>query len=98
MHDKLFRDKTASDLPASLPVYSKQDGEKENTKHQNSRFLSVTHNGQEFYIRKSTAVWLFSEGERVSSDRLIRVRGNQGPPDKTHDNKHKRDSIKVGDI
>ena len=29
------------------------------------------------YIRKGTAVWLFQEGERVSSDRLLRVRANQ---------------------
>ena len=29
------------------------------------------------YIRKSTAVWLFQEGERVSSDHLLRVRSNQ---------------------
>ena len=29
------------------------------------------------YIRKSTAVWLFNEGERLSSDRLIRVRDSQ---------------------
>jgi hypothetical protein len=29
------------------------------------------------YIRKSTAVWLFSEGERLSSDRLFRERSTQ---------------------
>ena len=29
------------------------------------------------FIRKTTAVWLFQEGERVSSDRLFRVRAKQ---------------------
>ena len=29
------------------------------------------------YIRKSTAVWLFQEGERISSDRLLRVKAKQ---------------------
>ena len=29
------------------------------------------------FIRKTTAVWLFQEGERVSSDRLFRVRTKQ---------------------
>ena len=29
------------------------------------------------FIRKTTAVWLFQEGERVSSDRLFRVREKQ---------------------
>lgn len=32
---------------------------------------------EQIYIRKSTAVWLFQEGERVSSDRLLRIRCNQ---------------------
>ena len=29
------------------------------------------------FIRKTTAVWLFQEGERVSSDRLFRVQSKQ---------------------
>ena len=29
------------------------------------------------FIHKTTAVWLFQEGERVSPDRLIRVRETQ---------------------
>ena len=29
------------------------------------------------FIRKTTVLWLFQEGERVSSDRLFRVRGKQ---------------------
>ena len=41
------------------------------------KFISVAHNGETIYIRKSTLVWLFQEGERVSSDRLFRVRVKQ---------------------
>lgn len=40
-------------------------------------FLQVDLDGKSLYIRKTTAVWLFQEGERVSSDRLFRVRCKQ---------------------
>ena len=33
--------------------------------------------GQSIFIRKTTAVWLLQEGERVSTDRLFRVRHKQ---------------------
>lgn len=33
--------------------------------------------GKVVYIRKSTAIWLFQDAERVSSDRIFRVRANQ---------------------
>ena len=42
-----------------------------------SQFLQIDYKGQPMYIRKSSAVWLFSEGERLSSDRLIRERDSQ---------------------
>ncbi len=42
---------------------------------QANRFVKVLlHNDEEYYIRKQTAVWLFQESERLSSDRLFRVR------------------------
>ena len=40
-------------------------------------FLQVFVNKVPIFIRKTTAVWLFQEGERVSSDRLFRVRNKQ---------------------
>ena len=40
-------------------------------------FVEVTHNGKTCFIRKTTAVWLFQECERVSTDRLFRVRSTQ---------------------
>lgn len=39
-----------------------------------SLFLQDDLDGKSMYIRKTTAVWLFQEGECVSSDRLFRVR------------------------
>jgi len=41
------------------------------------RFLEVMHSGGPIYIRKTTIIWLLQEGERVSSDRLFRVRAKQ---------------------
>ncbi len=41
-------------------------------------FLKVSgEDGKSVFIRKITAVWLFQEVERVSSDRLFRVRNKQ---------------------
>lgn len=42
-----------------------------------SPFLEVSTNERSFYIRKTTAVWLFQESERVSSDRLFHVHCKQ---------------------
>ena len=38
------------------------------------RLLEIVHNGKRMFIHKTTVVWLFQEGERVSADRLFRVR------------------------
>ena len=40
-------------------------------------FVEVTIKGRAVLIRKTTAVWLFQETERVSADRLFRVRLKQ---------------------
>lgn len=42
-----------------------------------SRFVEVHQNGHTDFIHKTTAVWLFQEGERVSSDHLFHVRAKQ---------------------
>ena len=39
--------------------------------------VSCGDSGVHVFIRKTTAAWLFQEGERVSSDRLFRVRNKQ---------------------
>ena len=40
-------------------------------------FVEVYKGESTIFIRKTTAVWLFQESERVSSDRLFRVRDKQ---------------------
>ena len=37
----------------------------------------LTHNHKRILIRKTTALWLLQEGERISMDRLFRVRSKQ---------------------
>ena len=37
----------------------------------------LTHNHKSILIRKTTALWLLQEGERISTDRLFRVRSKQ---------------------
>ena len=49
----------------------------ENSKKTFSPYVDVTHNDRTFSIRKTTAVWLLQESERVSTDRLFRVREKQ---------------------
>ena len=41
------------------------------------KFVQINHKGEVIYIRKTTLVWLFQENERVSNDRLFRVRAQQ---------------------
>ena len=38
------------------------------------RLLEIEYNGKRMFIHKTTAVWLFQEGEQVSADRLFRVK------------------------
>ncbi len=39
--------------------------------------MKIERDGKDYFINKTTAVWLLQEGERVSSDRLFRVRSKQ---------------------
>lgn len=62
-------------VPVScLPLYSLNNELSASSLPINTSLLPVEHCGKTFYIRKSTAVWLLSESERVSTDRLLRVR------------------------
>ena len=40
-------------------------------------FVEMSHNEKVFHIHKSTAVWLFQECARVSTDHLFRVQSKQ---------------------
>ena len=61
-----------STLHSTLPETSTTQNQCSSNKH--SPFLKLS---DDTFIRKTTAVWLLQEGERVSSDRLFRVRGKQ---------------------
>ena len=61
----------------SLPIYTKNPVQSSKATTKFSRFVEVNHIGGTIYIHKTTAVWLFQEGETVSADRLFRVRQKQ---------------------
>lgn len=66
---------------SSVPLYDTLDsptGKKSKNKPIFSPFLEVKlKDDTSIFIRKTTALWLFQEGERVLSDQLFRVRAKQ---------------------
>ena len=67
---------------SGMPIYERvetQDkkGRKQNQKSFNPFVEVQVRDGQSIFICKTTAVWLLQEGERVSTDRLFRVRHKQ---------------------
>ena len=95
----------------TIPMYIQNEITKDSssnssqTKSKYSSLLEVIYNGKKMFITKSTAVWIFQEGERVSSDRLIRIREKQllstsktMPTAVTTTTPDKYDVISVGDI
>ena len=75
----LCRNNTShSDGKTLIPLYRVGDQNDASVKRkQSNNFLEVQHKGEKIFIRKSTLVWMFQEGERVSTDRLFRVRVKQ---------------------
>jgi len=73
--------KSESDGISYIPMYKAADrvatDQLKKKRKLSTNFIEVDHNGEKIYIRKSTLVWLLQEGERVSSDRLFRVRLKQ---------------------
>ena len=63
----------------SLPMYQVEEEsvKGKTTKFKHCPFVEINHDGNSLYIHKTTAVWVLQEGERVSSDRLFRVRSKQ---------------------
>jgi len=59
----------------SISMFEMND-DKDNSQPLPSKYqlLEIVHNGKRMFIHKTTVVWLFQEGERVSADRLFRVR------------------------
>ena len=62
-----------------MPCYAftNSDAAEEVGKKAFSPYVEVSVNDRKFSIRKTTAIWLLQENERVSSDRLFRVREKQ---------------------
>jgi hypothetical protein len=69
----------AKDEESKFPVYvKKDDNHTEDYKTvSHSPFVEVKLGERNVYIRKTTAIWLFQDTERVSSDRIFRVRATQ---------------------
>ena len=74
------------------------------TTNTHSAFVEL-HNGKYALIRKTTAVWLFQEGYRMSSDRLFRVRCKQPYSSNVSHNQHTESanpiishSIQIGEM
>lgn len=63
--------------PKGRDLETKGKGKGKCSKSKHCRFVEVTLNEKTVYISKTTAVWLLQEGERVSTDRLFRVRNKQ---------------------
>ena len=62
----------------TIPIYKKANKSQEKQNFtRDHKFIEINHNDESIFIRKTTLVWLFQEGERVSSDRLFRVRSTQ---------------------
>jgi len=63
---------------STVPLYMKVDCTEKQQQKKFSPFVEVNHhNGKVFHIHKTTAVWLFQECERVSTDHLFRVQAKQ---------------------
>ena len=63
-------------LNSGMPSYAFTDSDM-NAGKKFSPYVEVSLNDRTFSIRKITAIWLLQENERVSSDRLFRVREKQ---------------------
>ena len=60
---------------SAVPLYYPQEIERKPAGI--TPFVEVCIKGHTFMVRKTTAIWLFQESERVSADRLFRVRDKQ---------------------
>ena len=77
LHRSSFKRLTGPTLP--MPMFQIDEGSSKGkmTKRKHCPFVEVQHAGKTLFVNKTTAVWLLQEGERVSSDRLFRVRCKQ---------------------
>ena len=72
---------------SALPLYGAFEQQDDKVKTTEKKFESQKHcqlvevvtqdSSKPVYINKTTVVWLFQEGERLSADRMFRVRNKQ---------------------
>ncbi len=60
----------------TIPLFEETD-KKSRSARKYCPNVKIERDGKDYFINKTTAVWLLQEGERVSSDRLFRVRNKQ---------------------
>ena len=75
LHKSVFKRVPDNSLPLYVEDNSTSKKAKKSKKY--SSLVEMKHNEKVMYIHKTTVVWLMQEGERVSSDRLFRVRSTQ---------------------
>lgn len=75
LHKTAFKRVTDSSMPLFEEVGT--PSKKTLSRHKHNPVVAVTQNGKKLFINKTTAVWLLQENERVSTDRLFRVRAQQ---------------------
>ena len=75
LHTSVFKRVPGSPLP--LYAETSTDTGKPAHRRKYHPYLPIKHKEKDMYIHKTTAVWLLQEGERVSADRLFRVRSKQ---------------------
>ena len=63
----------------TIPTYKLTETEnRERQKFKKDKnFIEIIHNDESVFVRKTTLVWLFQERERISNDRLFRVKLKQ---------------------
>lgn len=63
----------------TIPTYKliKTENKERQKFKKDKKFIEIIHNDESVFVRKTTLVWLFQEGERILNDRLFRVRLKQ---------------------
>ena len=77
MHNVCFKKVQDTGLPMYQPELDSKSKTTSRKTTQICRFVEVHCNERTVYIHKTSAVWLLQEGERVSADRMFRVRAKQ---------------------
>lgn len=71
LHKSAFKQVPSNTIPLFEETKSTR------SKHQYCPFVRIQQDGRDLFINKTTVVWLLQESEKVSSDRLFRVRNKQ---------------------